>query len=132
MLEACGISRQPPRYLIHDHDGCFGASFNRRVASLKIKQIRTPVKAPRANAIAERWVRTIRNECLDLRLIFGQHHLQRTVDTYIAYYDQWRPHQSLGQIAPCPHFKESPEKSAKHLTAKPILGGLHHVYQWAA
>ena len=71
MVEACGISRGPPRYLIHDRDGCFGASFNRRVASLGIRRIRTPVKAPKANAFAERWVRTIRNECLDLRIIVG-------------------------------------------------------------
>ena len=71
MVEACGISREPPRYLIHDRDGCFRASFNRRVASLGIRRIRTPVKAPKANAFAERWVRTIRNECLDLRIIVG-------------------------------------------------------------
>ena len=91
MVEACGISRKPPRYLIHDRDGCFGASFNRRVVSLGIRQIRTPVKAPKANAIAERWVRSIRNECLDHRLIFGQHHLQRTVDEFVDYYNRWRP-----------------------------------------
>jgi transposase InsO family protein len=132
MVEACGISREAPRYLIHDRDGCFGASFNRRVASLRIKQIRTPVKAPKANAVAERWVRTVRNECLDHRLIFGHQHLQRTIDEYVAYYNRWRPHRSLGQIAPCPDLKEPPEKSPSHLAAKPILGGLHHVYQWAA
>ena len=132
LLEACGISREPPRYLIHDRDGCFGASFNRRVGSLCIKQIRTPVKAPRANAIAERWVRTIRNECLDHRLILSHQHLQRLLAEFIAYYNRWRPHRSLGQIAPCPHIKESPVESAKHLIAKPVLGGLHHVYQWAA
>ena len=132
LVEACGISREPPRYLIHDHDGCFGASFNRRVASLKIKQIRTPVKAPKANAIAERWVRTIRNECLDHRLIFGHHRLQRTVDEFVAYYNRWRPHRSLGQIAPCPHVRQISGKPARHLISRPILGGLHHVYQWAA
>ena len=132
MVEACGISREPPRYLIHDRDGCFGASFNRRVASLKIKQIRTPVKAPKANAIAERWVRSIRKECLDHRLIFGHQQLQRTVDEYATYYNRWRPHRSLGQIAPSPDPKETPEKLPRHLAAKPILGGLHHVYQWAA
>ena len=132
MVEACGISREPPRYLIHDRDSSFGAAFNRRVASLKIEQMRTPAKAPRANAFAERWVRTIRNECLDHRLIFGHHHLQRTVDEFVAYYNRWRPHRSLGQIAPCPHIKEPRVKPAKHLIAKPILGGLHHVYQWAA
>ncbi len=132
MVEACGISREPPRYLIHDRDGCFGASFNRRVASFNIRQIRTPVKAPKANSIAERWVRTIRNECLDHRLIFGHYHLQRTVDEYLTYYNRWRPHRSLGQIAPCPHVREISRKPARHLISKPVLGGLHHVYQWAA
>ena len=127
-----GISREPPRCLIHDRDSSFGAAFNRRVASLKIKQIRTPVKAPKANAIAERWVRSIREECLDHRLIFGHQHLQRTVDEYATYYNHWRPHRSLGQIAPCPHIKEPRIRPAKHIIAKPVLGGLHHVYQWAA
>jgi len=55
-----------------------GTVFDRRVKSLGIKQIQTPVKAPKANAIAERWVRIIRNECLDHRLILGHQHLQRT------------------------------------------------------
>ena len=132
MLEACGISREPPHYLIHDRDGRFGASFNRRVASLKIRQIRTPVKAPRANAIAERWVRTIRNECLDHMLIMSHQHLRNSITEFIAYYNRWRPHRSLGQIAPCPQVKESRVNSAKNLIAKPVLSGLHHVYQWAA
>ena len=132
MVEACGISREPPRYLIHDRDGCFGASFNRRVVSLGIRQIRTPVKAPKANAIAERWVRSIRNECLDHKLIFGHHHLQRTVDEFVDYYNRWRPHRSLGQIAPCPDVRGESRKPARHLISKPVLGGLHHVYQWAA
>ncbi len=132
MVEAFGMSREPPRYLIHDRDGCFGASFNRRVASLNIRQIRTPVKAPKVNSIAERWVRTIRNECLDHRLIFGHHHLQRTVDEFVAYYNRWRPHRNLGQTAPCPHVREESRNPASHLISEPVLGGLHHVYQWAA
>ena len=132
MVEACGILREPPCYLIHDRDRCFGASFDRRVASLKIKKVRTPVKAPKANAIAERWVRSIRNECLDHQLIFGHQHLQRTVDEYTAYYNRWRPHRSLGQIAPRPDIKESPARLADRIIAKPVLVGLHHVYRWAA
>ena len=130
MLEACGISREPPPYLIHDRDGCFGASFNRRVGSLRIRQIRTPVKAPKA--IAERWVRSIRNECLDHRLVMGHRHLQRSVTEFSAYYNRCRPHRSLGQIAPCPHVTGSPARSDRHLIAKPILAGLHHVHPWAA
>ncbi len=131
MVETCGISRESPRYLIHDRDGCFGSSFNGRIASLEIKQIRTPVKAPMANAIAELWVRTIRNECLDHRLIFGHHHLQRTVDKYTAS-QSMATDQSLGQIAPCPHVRELSRKSARQLIVKPVLGGLHHVYQLTA
>ncbi len=132
VVEACGISRVPPRYLIHDRDSCFGTSFNRRVASLGIRPIRTPVKAPKANAFAERWIRTIRNECLDHRLVFGHHRLQRTVDEFIAYYNRWRPHRSLGQIAPNPCLAEAPRRPVGQLISKPVLGGLHHVYQWAA
>ena len=62
MTEACDLDRDPPRCLIHDRDGCHEAEFNRRIRSLGITQIRTPVKAPKANAVAERWVRTIRAE----------------------------------------------------------------------
>ncbi|MDZ7767903.1 MAG: integrase core domain-containing protein [Woeseiaceae bacterium] len=132
MIEACGISRATPRYLIHDRDGCFGTLFNRRVSSLGARQIRTPVKAPKANACAERWVRTIRNECLDHRPLFGHEHLQRTVDEFVAYYNRWRPHRSLGQMAPCPHVMEVSRKPARPVISRPVLGGLHHVYQWAA
>jgi len=126
------VTAHPNLQWLAQQDGCFGTVFDRRVESLGIKQIRTPVKAPRANAIAERWVRTIRNECLDHRLIFGHQHLQRTADEYTAYYNRWRPHRSLGQRAPCPEIRESPKGSTRKLTAKPILGGLHHIYEWAA
>lgn len=132
LVEACGLSTAPPKFLIHDHDSSFGAEFDRRVESLRIVQIRTPVKAPKANAIAERWVRSIRNECLDHRLILGHQHLQRTVKDYIDYYNRWRLHRSLGQRAPCSDCLDSRRGLGRSLTAKPILGGLHHVYQWAA
>lgn len=132
MVEACGLSTELPRFLIHDRDSSFGAVFDRRVKSLGIKQIRTPIKAPKANAIAERWVRSIRNECLDHRLILGHQHLHRTIDEYIDYYNRWRPHRSLNQTAPCPISASPPTGSGSNVTANPILGGLHHVYQWAA
>ena len=80
------------------------------------------------------WFQTLYvfNECLDHRLTFGHHHLQRTVDEFVAYYNRWRPHRSLGQIAPCPHVREVTRKPAGRLKSEPVLGGLHHVYQWAA
>lgn len=99
LAEACDVDREPPRYLIHDRDGCFGAAFNRRVQSLGIVQIRAPVKAPRANAVAERWVRTVRTECLDHRPVFGHQYLQRVIKEYVAYYNGWRPHRNLDQKA---------------------------------
>ena len=134
MVEACGPETHA-RFLIHDGDRCFGAIFDRRVASLGIRQVRTPVQAPRANAIAERWARSIRSECLDHRLIFGRRHLQRTVLDYTDCYNRWWPHRSLGQQTPCRASWEPRQAPGKPLTGKPILGGLHsvyHVYHWAA
>ena len=96
IIEACGSEREPPRFLIHDRDGCYGVAFNRRLTGLGIKQIRTPVRAPRANAIAERWIRTVRADCLDHVFVFGHQQLQRSLNEYRAYYNRWRPHRSLG------------------------------------
>ncbi|MDZ7768588.1 MAG: integrase core domain-containing protein [Woeseiaceae bacterium] len=132
ILEAYDLSTERPRYLIHDRDSSFGAIFDRRVKSLETSQIRTPVTAPRANSIAERWIRSIRNECLDHRLVLGHEHLQRTIDQYIDYYNRWRPHRSLGQSPPRAPPTQTPGRITGNVTAQPILGGLHHVYQWAA
>ena len=132
MVEACDSEREPPRYLIHDRDGCYGAVFNRRVRALGIRQIRTPVKAPRANAIAERWIRTVRTECLDHIFVFGHIHLQRSLNEYVTYYNRWRPHRSLAQKAPCLPAVVQLERSTSQIIAEPVLGGLHHVYQFAA
>jgi transposase InsO family protein len=131
ITQACDVDREPPRYLIHDRDGCFGDAFNRRARSLGITQIRTPVKAPTANAIAERWIRTARSECLDHRLVLGHQHLQRLIDKYVACYNEWRPHRSLEQRAPLPRRRSPPEPGGR-IVADPIGGGLHHVYRFAA
>jgi len=65
VLDACGWDRDPPGYLIRDRDGRFGVEFDRRLQRLGVMRIRTPVRAPRANALAERWIRSARRECLD-------------------------------------------------------------------
>jgi transposase InsO family protein len=65
MVECCAWDRRPPRFLVYDRDSCYGATFHRRVRNIGIAQVRTPFRSPRANAIAERWVRSIRTECLD-------------------------------------------------------------------
>src|SRR5215468_4909797 len=111
-----------------------GTSFDRRVRNLGIAQARTPFRSPRANAIAERWVRSVRIECLDHVFIFNERHLQKVLGEYIGYFNHWRPHRSIGQRAPCAPATPAPRRSAqgRKVIAIPVLGGLHHVYQLAA
>ena len=131
-MDACGWDRDPPRYLIRDRAGRFGIEFDRRVQRLGAMRIRTPVRAPRANALAERWIRWARRECLDHVVILNECHLQRVLDEYVAYFNAWRPHQGLGQRAPCGSAPPLIPKVAGMIIGRPVLGGLHHVYEHAA
>jgi len=95
--------------------------------------IKTPVRAPNANAVAERVVRSIRAECLDHLLILNQAHLQCVLRQYFGYYNHRRPHQGLGQQPPAPttsapRFPAAPER----VQCRPVLGGLIHDYAVAA
>src|SRR5215469_15725798 len=72
IVECCAWDRWPPGFLIHDRDSRYGATFDRRVRHLGIEQVRTPFRAPRANAISERWVKSVRAECLDHVFIFSE------------------------------------------------------------
>src|SRR5262249_34577750 len=101
MVECCAWDRKPPRLLVHDRDSCYGATFHRRVRNIGIAQVRTPFRSPRANAIAERWVRSVRAECLDHVFIFNECHLQKVLAEYVGYFNDWRPHRSLRQRASC-------------------------------
>ena len=132
VVAACGWERDPPRYLIRDRDGRFGIEFDRRVRRLGVKRIRTPIRAPRANALAERWIRSARSECLDHLFIVDEGHLQRVLDEYVAYFNAWRPHRGLGQRAPCGSDPPAGSTPAGQIIGRPVLGGLHHVYQHAA
>src|SRR5215510_6452904 len=75
MVECCAWDRKPPRFLVRDRDSCYGTAFDRRVRNIGVAQVRTPFRSPRANAIAERWVRSVRTECLDHVFIFNERHL---------------------------------------------------------
>jgi putative transposase len=134
IVECCAWDRGPPRFLIHDRDSTFGTSFDQRVRNLGIAQVRTPFRSPRANAIAERWVRSVRTECLDHVFIFNERHLQKVLAEYVGYFNHWRPHRSIGQRAPCAPATGASHRSAQagRIIAIPVLGGLHHVYQRAA
>ena len=95
---------------------------------LGIKSLRTPIRAPRANAIAERWVRTVRRECLDQLIPLNERHLRAILTEFVRYYNHDRPHRTLGLQPPAPR----PQSHYGAVTVRPVLGGLHHVYQRAA
>jgi transposase InsO family protein len=82
-----------PKYLIHDNDGKFGSKFKGLLKDSGIKDIKTPLKAPRANALCERFMGSLQRECTDNFLIFHQHQLHRIVSAYADYFNQQRPHQ---------------------------------------
>jgi transposase InsO family protein len=88
------------RFLLHDRDCKFGGAFDEVFRGEGMRIIRTPIRAPNANAYAERWVGTLRRECLDRILIVGRRHLQHVAATYTLHYNEHRPHRSLGQRPP--------------------------------
>jgi len=124
---------QAPKYLIRDNDSKFGSSFDRVAKTSSIKLLKTPYHAPRANAVCERFLRSVRQECLDHLLIFQEKQLQRVLNAYVAYFNQARPHQGLGQQIP--EWRRS-VPSAQDVRGKviaiPAMGGLHHDYRWVA
>jgi putative transposase len=89
-----------PRFLIRDRDSKFTRVFDDVFASDGTRVIMTPVQAPNANAFAERWVRAVRQECLDWVLIWGRRHLERVLDEYVRHYNDERPHRSLALRPP--------------------------------
>jgi putative transposase len=91
----------------------------------RVHVIHTPVRAPNSNAFAERWVRTVRNECLDRLLIFNEAHLRRVLREYIAYYNTARPHQALAQQTPIPRPNSTTDGPVRR---RPVLGGIQNDY----
>ena len=100
-------TKTPMRFLIHDRDSKFTSLFDQVFVSEGIEIVPTPFRAPKANAVAERWVRSIRQECLDHLLILNQRHLLRVIKEYTTYYNAARPHQGINQQAPIP-FSSQP------------------------
>ncbi len=124
---------QGPKYLICDHDSKFGPCFACVAKTSGIELLKTPYHAPRANAICERYLRSVRQECLDHLLILHERQLQRVLNAYVAYFNQARPHQGIGQQIPEQRrLVPSSQDAGNQVIALPVLGGLHHDYQWAA
>ena len=125
--EATPWGRQP-RYLLRDRDAVYGGDFARRAQQrLGIHTLLSPVRAPRANAVAERVIRTLRNECLDHLIIVNEQHLRMVLAEFVEYYNRERPHRSLQFDMPRPTAR--PAAGSVH--SRPVLGGLHHVYERA-
>jgi putative transposase len=121
-------------FLIRDRDAKFTRAFDAVWRSTGTGIIVTPVQAPNANAVAERWVGTVRRECLDQLLIVGCQQLVRVLRRYVEHYNQHRPHRSLAHATPlpseCAEVRITP--SFGRLRRRDVLGGLIHEYEYAA
>jgi transposase InsO family protein len=120
------------RFLIHDRDGKFVDSFDAILRDERVRVIRTPVRPPRANAVAERWVRTVRSECLDDLLVVGRRHLERILREYLAHYNSERPHRALALATPTRESQEPRGSPPSMIHRRDVLGGLIHEYRAAA
>jgi putative transposase len=121
--------------LIRDRDAKFTAAFDHVFTADGIRAVRTPVRAPKANAHAERWVRTVRTECLDWLLIRDHRHLERVLAVYVEHYNSARPHRSLDLQTPLPAPAPRPPArpgSIRQIERVDRLGGLIHEYRHAA
>jgi putative transposase len=99
----------------------------------RMRIVLTPIRAPNANAVCERWVGTVRGECLDWTLILGRRHLERALRTYIGHYNEARPHRGLDLRTPIGDPPRAVgERSALNVHRKDVLGGLIHEYRAAA
>ena len=116
------------KFLIRDRDTKFTHSFDEVFRSEGIRVIKTPVRSPRANAYAERWVRTVRTECLDWILVLGCRHLTGILREYVGHYNQHRPHRGLELGVPAPSDKADVTPLSFCVDRRDVLGGLIHEY----
>ena len=123
-----------PKYLIHDNDGKYGRQFKNIVRESGIKAINTPPQAPKANAICERFLGSVKWECLDHVLVLNQYQLKRILKEYQDYYNQQRPHQGIEQRIPGKVDENQPAPNYHlkgEVVSTPVLNGLFHNYSYA-
>ncbi|MGH8310418.1 MAG: integrase core domain-containing protein [Steroidobacteraceae bacterium] len=119
-----------PRFILRDRDDKYGSDFDRVVRGVSGRILKTPVRAPKANAFCERFLGSVRRECLDHMLVLGERQLLEIVVEYVRYFDQARPHQGIGQLVPAGSSTAASGRGA--VVARPVLSGLHHDYRRAA
>jgi putative transposase len=116
-------------YLIRDRDSKFSGAFDAVFTAEAIRIVRTPVRAPQANAVAERWIGSLRRELLDRMLIVNRRHLERVLAVYIDHYNTHRPHRSLRQTSPVP--RPIPTPADDLIVRRRRLDGLLNEYTYA-
>jgi transposase InsO family protein len=127
---------QPYRFVLHDRDSIYSAELDSALKAMSLRILKTPFRAPQANAFCERVIGTIRRECLDFLIPLNERHLRGLLKEWVTHYNRGRPHSSLGpgipdsgsgykQVEPCGHHVPMD----RQVVAKAILGGLHHEYR---
>jgi putative transposase len=116
-----------PRYFLRDRDCVYGGSFRQRVRNMGIEEVIIAPRAPWQNPYVERFIGSIRRECLDHVIVLNERHLMRVLQTYLAYYHRWRTHLALDQDCLQPRPVHPPEQGK--VIAIPEVGGLHHHYE---
>ncbi len=127
---------QPQRFLIHDRDSIYSADFDSGLKAMGLKILKTPFRAPQANAFCERLIGTTRRKCLDYLIPLNERHLQTVLQEWVTHYNQGRPHSSLGPGIPDPEIGCQQVQARGHqiplnhkVVARAILSGLHHEYR---
>lgn len=133
MREVVGFDRAR-RYLIHDRDSIFARSLDESISNLGLTVLKSPPHSPKANAICERVIGTIRRECRDWWIPLSESHLRSILRAWVGHYNGGRPHTALGPVVPDPPSSiVSATTQTRHrigerlgVRAKSVLGGLHH------
>ena len=119
-------------FLIRDRDAKFTAAFDAVFTAAGVRILKTPIRAPRVNAIAERWIASARRECLDRMLITGERHLRLALGEYTGHYSVHRPHRTLPQNPPGSRVHPPGDVTGMHVLRRARLGGLIHDYSQVA
>lgn len=125
----------PYPFVIHDRDSIFSRDLDQSVTAMGVRVLRTPVRAPKANSVCERFGGTLRRECLDFVIPCNERHLKLILKSWVTNFNHGRPHMSLGPGIPAPVCPSPPLSTDRHRIpaghvnrSKPVLGGLHHEY----
>jgi len=136
LREVIGFDRAR-RYLIHDRDSIFARSLDESIRNLGLTMLKSPPHSPKANAICERVIGTIRRECLDWLIPLSESHLRSILKAWVGHYNHGRPHMTLGPGVPDPPLVlvRPATQPTRHrigdrlgVRARLVLGGLHHEY----